>query len=211
MGYVTVDAARYVVYALLGIQALLLPVYLAQGVMNLDVLYDYFANPGAPDGETPVSGRYTWEWWAFLVSIVTVGALPIIGLLVAGRYINRGESFVWLAIHATLLVVQLSVFLLLTTVRVGGGCNTAASWRSPCNDPIKYCCIFYAQAPQRCPNSSPCTELVPVPTSAADLRVNPIWNFLYWCHFASFVSNLVIICGIIYYREFTSYQHQKRQ
>jgi hypothetical protein len=133
---------------------LLVLAYWAAGPLH-DTPYIYgYPTIGIPPGPNQfVSTLYGWQW-AFVWLLISNYAPPIIFLLAMNLPKHPLVTFThfWASIISGIMTI-VSFATLLVTIFVD--CNWSYSNGSICSDPL-WCCIYFASAPNLCPNVAPC-------------------------------------------------------
>lgn len=143
------------------------------GVWNLPMEYTYFNTPGAPDGATPKSNRFGFEWWLVLTLVVFSYMAPLLGIFYWSESTQRWELQALLAAFALITIVHLTGIISLSVVWGNNGADSR--YRGIAQDRL-YCCAKYVDPLNECPNTSPCTEGTDVkgePLNPAELPMDP--------------------------------------
>lgn len=164
----------------LGVYVLALLPFSIFGVWNLPMEYTYFNTPGAPNGATPKSNRFGFEWWLVLVLVVFSYMAPLIGIFYWSESTQKWELQALLVAFALITVIHLTGFISLSVIWGNNGADS--KFRGIAQDRL-YCCAKYVEPANDCPNTSPCTgagatDVNGDPLLPADLPTDPMGSDL---------------------------------
>lgn len=169
--------------------------YLVGVILNVRITHTYEYPPGAPGmlkSERFFNGNTLTWWWLFVASWNIL--FPFVLLLLVGA--SRGSSYGWL-LFLLLMLFVLIVADVASLAHLGvqyADCNQNGSMENLCHD-RNYCCVFYTDAINMCPNTTPCTT---VTVTAADLRPDPLFLGAFWAKVAFVVLDLALLFLVIW-------------
>ena len=150
-----------------GIIHILLVCYAAAFPIH-DIVYSWIVS----SGETAYVA-YGVVWWCVLLFVVMNIILPFIllGVIAGPENPSRADTHSIVAVFALVYNAAALIFFLFVLL---AWTNTSYSGTCPFND-FRWCCVYWREHPELCPNTSPCTPAV---TDAALQNIDQLYLFI---------------------------------